>query len=42
MHFITLIINIGNAAVWLWILLGILFDVHDHEKEENELNEGKE
>ena len=40
MHFITLIINIGNAAVWLWILWGILFDVH--EKEENELNEGKE
>ena len=40
MHFITLIINIGNVAVWFWILSDILFDVR--EEEENELNEGKE
>ena len=39
MHFITLIITIGNVAAWLWILSGILLDVQ--EKQEHELNEGK-
>ena len=40
MHFFTLIINIGNVAVWLWILMGDLLDVH--KKQESELYEGNE
>ena len=39
-HFITLLVNIGNVAVWMWILWNVLSSVH--EEEENELNEGKE
>ena len=39
-HFLTLLVNIGNVAVWMWILWNVLSNVY--EEEENELNEGKE
>jgi len=37
LHFITLLVNIGNVAVWMWILWNVLSNVY--EEEENELNE---
>ena len=40
LHFITLLVNIGNVAVWMWILWNVLSNVY--EEEENELNEGKD
>ena len=39
-HFITLLVNIGNVAVWMWVLWNVLSNAY--EEEENELNEGKE
>ena len=37
MHFVTLAINVGNVALWFWIISGILLG----DESEDETEKGK-